>query len=140
MKNLLILSTLLLAVTWSIEAQSVNKKEAKKKQIKSVSEWETDLRTRKAKDILESYVKYNQDGEVLEIIERNNDGEVTLHEKYEYDKDGNKITEFQYDSEGELKKKHVYKYVDGLRTERATFDYKGRQIGKKRYVYEFYEK
>lgn len=140
MKRTYLIFIALTAFALSGQTQGVSKKEAVARKIKSVAEWETDLRERRPTDILETYVVYNKEGEVVEIQERDNSGEITLHEKYEYDADGNKITEYQYNANGTLNKKHVYTYVNELRTERLTYDAKDRLIGKKKYIYEFYEK
>lgn len=120
-------------------AAQLSQKEARDKKVKSVSEWETDLRERKPEAILETYAAYDQDGNLLEIKERDGEGVITKHEKYTYDQAGNKLTEEQYDEDGDLKKKHVYTYKDGLKVSRRTYSSKGELIGEKKYVYEFHK-
>jgi len=128
MKKLILLFSILLACS-SAFAQ-ISKKEALEKSIKSVSEWETNLRGRKSKPVQESYSEYNQAGRMLEIIER----------KYEYDEAGNKTTEIQLNPNGSVNKKHVYIYDQNLRTARNTYDPNGKLIAEKMYIYEFHKK
>ena len=45
--------------------------------------------------------------------------------------------EIQYEPDGKIKKKNVFKYSDGLRSERQTFDKNGALISQRKYVYEF---
>lgn len=134
-----LLASILLAIFALPSFAQMSQKEATEKKVKSVSEWETDLRDRKPKAILETYVKYDERGNILEIQERDGDGLIKLHEKYTYDLAGNKITEEQFDSDGELKKKHVYTFDNGLRVARKSYNKNGDLIGDKKYVYEFYK-
>lgn len=123
----------------SVFAQ-MSKKEALEKNIKSVAEWETNLRSRKSKPVQESFIEFNQAGKITEIIERNNSGEITLHEKYEYNEVGNKILEIQLNSNGSINKKHVYIYDQNLRTARKTYGPSGKLIAEKMYIYKFHKK
>lgn len=129
---------IILLLALPVSAQ-LSKKEATENKVKSVSEWETDLRTRKPKAIQESFTKYDPEGNLIEILERDNAGEITLHEKYEYDLNGNKIVEIQLDIDGLVKKKHVYTYENHLRVARKTYNKDGDLIGEKKYIYEYYK-
>ena len=135
------LSLLLLVsfVCLSLSAQ-ISKKEAVEKKIMSVEEWETDLETRKPKPIQESLTKYDPNGKLVEIIERDNVGEITLHEKYEFDAKGNKISEIRFNASGVIKKKHVYTYDGNLRVLRKTYNSEGKLIAEKKYIYKFFDK
>lgn len=135
------LSLLLLIslVSLSLSAQ-ISKKEAVEKKIMSVEEWETDLETRKPKPVQESLTKYDPNGNLIEIIERDNIGEISLHEKYEFDTKGNKISEIQYNSSGVVKKKHVYTYDGDLRILRKTYNSEGKLIAEKKYIYKYFDK
>jgi len=135
-KNILLAIFILSA---SSSFAQLSKKEVIEHKVKSVAEWETDLRSRKSKPIQESYTKYDAKGRVLELIERDNEGLIKLHESYEYDANGNKTLEIQYQPDGSIKRKHVYKYVNGLRTERLSYDKRGNLITEKKYIYEFQE-
>jgi len=126
-------------VSLSLSAQ-ISKKEAVANKVQSIEELETDLRVRKPKPIQESLTKYDVNGNLLEIIERDNVGEITLHEKYEYDSKGNKIIEIQYNDSGVVKKKHVYTYEGDLRVLRKTYNSDGKLITEKKYIYKFFEK
>jgi YD repeat-containing protein len=139
MKRIIFILCLLPIFGLSSFAQ-LSQKEAANKKIKTVEEWETDLRVRKPKAIQESYSSYDLAGNLLEIIERDNTGVITLHEKYKYDKDGNKTEETQLNSEGEIKKRHVYEFQNGLRISRKTYNKDGQIIGEKKYVYKYHDK
>jgi len=121
-------------------SQALTRKEANQAAVKSISEYETSTLERKAKPVLESFTRYDEAGNLLEIIERDNSGTVILHESYEFNADGQKTSEIQYEPDGKIKKKHVYKYVNGLRAERLTYDKNGTLITQKKYVYEFHQK
>ncbi len=137
----IILSALILFLIGSVSfAQTLSKKEIKELGLSSIAEYETDLRDRRAKEQLESFTRYNKDGEVIEIKEIDNTGLVILHEKYEYDSEGRKIVEERYNPDGTLNRKHVYSWKGKLRTERKTYDAKGKLIIEKRYVYEYHQK
>lgn len=131
---------LLFALSGSLAFSQISKKEAQENKILSVSEWETDLKTRKAKPVQESYTKFDLAGNVVEVMERNNLGELTLHEKYEYDAAGNKTVEIQLEPDGSIKKRHVYSYENNLRKDRKTYNAAGQLIAEKKYVYEFHKK
>lgn len=138
MKTLLLCTVFLATMTFTATAQ-LNRKEAAENKIKSVSEVETDLRSRKPRSVVETFTAYDAKGNLIEMIERNRLNEIIFHEKYEYDSDGNKIAESQYDPDGVLKKKHVYVFEKGLRVQRKTYNVKGDLIGDKKYIYEFHK-
>ncbi len=138
MKQVVILLTLVFI--GSAAFGQLSKKEALENKIKSVAEWETDLRSKRNKPVQESFSRYDVNGKLIEIVERNNDGIITLHEKYTYNEAGNKATETQYEPDGKVNKKHVYTYVNGLRTARKTYDRKDKLIGEKKYIYEFHDR
>lgn len=134
--------TLLLTAIFiaSVSFAQVSKKEALERNIKSVAEWETKLKTRKARPIQESYTKYDQNGNIIESMERDNSGKVTLHEKYTYDDAGNKTIEIQMYADGSVKKKHVYTYDSkNLRISRTSYNSDGKIIAEKKYIYEYYK-
>ncbi len=138
MKRFIIL--IIIALMGISSFAQVSKKEAQEKKIKSVAEWETNLKNRKAKPIQESYTKYDQGGNILDLIERDNNGEVTLYEKYEYDVSGNKTIELQLNPDGSVNKKHMYIYDKNLRIGRKTYNSNDQLIAEKKYIYEFYTK
>jgi len=140
MKYLVFILLTLCTITFGVQGQQLSKKEIRSRKILSVTESETDLRVRNPKAVQESYKKYNRQGEIIEIIERDNKGIITLHESYDYDTDGHKTVEIQYLPNGKIKKRHIYKYENGLRTERLTYDARNRLIGRKKYIYEYNKK
>ena len=139
MKYLTLVIILSIVIT-GLFGQTLTKKEAAKSNIKSVSVWQTDMTDRKAKPVPESITRYDAAGNLTEITEHDKDGLITLHESYEYNENGFKTGEIQYWPDGKIQKKHVYKYTDGLRTERLTYDKNGKLIAQNKYVYEFHSK
>jgi hypothetical protein len=128
---------LLSLAPFCLQGQELSRKEASKAKVKSVSVFETNVSDKKAKPILESMNRYDESGNLLEILEKDKNGVVTLHESYEYNSEGQKSVEIQYEPDGKIKKKNVFKYSDGLRSERQTFDKNGALISQRKYVYEF---
>jgi antitoxin component YwqK of YwqJK toxin-antitoxin module len=139
-KKIVLFSLALSLLPFGLHAQNLTKKEASQGNIKTVSEFTTNVADKKAKPMLESKCTYDKNGNLLEIIEYSNSGFVTLHESYEYNADGLKTVEIQYEPNGSVKKKHIYKYTGNLRTERLTYDKKGTLIGQKKYEYELHGK
>ncbi len=119
-----------------LQGQELSKKEASKANVKSVSIYETNVSDKKAKPVLESLNRFDEAGNLLEILEKDKNGVVTLHESYAYNSDGQKSVEIQYEPDGKVKKKNVFKYSDGLRSERLTYDKNGKLISQRKYVYE----
>jgi uncharacterized protein RhaS with RHS repeats len=141
MKHLtLLIPVALLLNTLTVSAQQSEQDLIRQNKIKSVSELETDLRVRKAAPVEKKLAQYDAAGNLVEIIERDDSGLVLLHESYEYNELGQKTVEIQYEPNGNVRKKHVYKFVNNLRTERMTYDKNGKLIGQKKYVYEFHDK
>jgi YD repeat-containing protein len=140
MKNSIALMALVCLFPIGLGGQTLSKKEASKEGLKSVAVWQTNLSDGKTKPLLESLSRYDTDGNLIEITERDNSGMVTLHETYEYNEDGLKTVETHYGKDSKIQKKHVYKYSNGLRTERLTYDKTGTLISQYKYVYEFHNK
>jgi hypothetical protein len=90
----------------------------------------------KTSSMLESEEKYDQNGNVIEETEYK-DGKIDKHMLYEYDANNNKIKETELDAEGKPKKTAEYKYVNGLRTEKNTYDETKKLISKKTYTYSY---
>jgi antitoxin component YwqK of YwqJK toxin-antitoxin module len=84
--------------------------------------------------MIDSDEKYDQNGNVIEEIQYK-DGKIDKHIIYEYDANNNKIKETEIDSSGKPKKISENKYVNGLRTEKNTFDENKKLISKKTYSY-----
>jgi lipopolysaccharide export LptBFGC system permease protein LptF len=85
---------------------------------------------------IDSEEKYDQNGNVIEEKEYK-DGKVDKHMLYEYDSNNNKIKETELDASGKPKKTAEYKYVNGVRTEKNTYDETKKLISKKTYTYSY---
>lgn len=85
---------------------------------------------------IDSEEKYDLNGNVTEEIQYK-DGKVDKHFLYEYDAGGNKIKETEIDASGKPKKISEYTYVNGLRTEKNTYDANRKLISKKKYTYTY---
>jgi len=87
--------------------------------------------------LIESFQKYNEDGEVIEVKEFNKRGEITLWEKYAYDEDRNIIEEVFLDEKGKVTRTEKTIYEDGLKVEKHYYNNKEKLYKKKVYVYEY---
>ncbi len=87
--------------------------------------------------LIESFQKYNEDGEVIEVKEFNKRGEITLWEKYSYDEDRNIIEEVFLDEKGKVTSSEKTIYEDGLKVEKQYYNNKEKLYKKKVYVYEY---
>lgn len=87
------------------------------------------------KEIIESVITYDTDGNVIEEKEFNNEGRFKKHVKYVYDQNSNKIKEMEYNEKGEVIESVEYKYDGKLKTERIVYDEKGKIINRKKYEY-----
>lgn len=86
--------------------------------------------------LIESFQRYNEDGEVIEIKEFNKRGEITLWEKYAYDEDRNLIEEAFLDEKGKVTRTEKTIYEDGFKLEKLYYNNKEKLYKKKVYVYE----
>jgi antitoxin component YwqK of YwqJK toxin-antitoxin module len=84
--------------------------------------------------LIDAEEKYDQKGNLIEETQYK-DGKVDKRMVYEYDANNNKIKETETDASGKLKKTSEYKYENGLRTEKITFDENKKLISKKTYSY-----
>lgn len=140
MRYLIFITTfLLLLLSIPVAAQQSEMDEIRQNKIKSISEVETDLRVRKAAPVQKKFSRYDTAGNLVEVFERDDAGLVLLHESYEYNERGQKTVEIQYEPNGQIRKKHVYKFINNLRTERLSYDKSGKLIGQKKYIYEFHD-
>jgi hypothetical protein len=90
------------------------------------------------KAAIESVVRYDQAGNVLEEIEYK-EGRVDKHFTYKYDAANNKIQEVELDPAGKKIKISEYKYnSSNLRTEKIVYNGNNQVISKKTYKYEVY--
>ncbi|NBA75177.1 hypothetical protein GOQ04_06440 [Emticicia sp. ODNR4P] len=156
------IAILLLATSYLSYGQS--KKEVKKNKIKTVTELITDYVGGKEVTRNDSYKKFNKQGEVTEEIEYDKTGklkrkvlsrynefddkveetivDVNNHqverEVYKYDSFKEKSEVLHYNERNELDSRSVYIINgNGLKTEKKTYDAKGKLIQIKKYLYGF---
>jgi antitoxin component YwqK of YwqJK toxin-antitoxin module len=86
--------------------------------------------------LIDSEEKFDFNGNLIEEIDYK-DGKVDKHLVYEYDSNNNKIKESELDSDGKVKKYSEFKYENGLRTEKNTYDQDKKVLSKKTYTYTF---
>lgn len=86
--------------------------------------------------LIESFQRYNEDGEVVEIKEFNKRGEITRWEKYAYDEDRNLTEEVFLDEKGKVISTEKTIYEDGFKLEKHYYNNKEKLYKKKVYVYE----
>lgn len=87
--------------------------------------------------VVESVERYNERGDLLELKEFNNKGEVKRWEKYAYDEQGNLIEEIYLDGKGRIQRTKKSVYSDGLRVEQLYYNKKDKLYKRKVYEYEF---
>ncbi len=87
--------------------------------------------------VIESLERYNEDGNLIEIKEFNNKGEVKLWEKYDYNEEGKVVEVIFLDAKGRVESKEKSIYSDGLRIEKQYYNKKDKLVKRKVYEYEF---
>lgn len=87
--------------------------------------------------LVESVIKYDEDGEVTEVKEFNKRGEITRWEKYVYDEDRNVIEEQFLDEKGKVSRIEKTIWEDGFKKEKHYFNSRKKLYKKKVYVYEY---
>lgn len=149
-------------LTASTFAQS--KKEVKKNKIKTVTEQITDYVGGKEITRNDSYKKFNKQGEVLEEVEYDKTGKLKRKVISRYNEFDDKVEETIVDANNHQVEREVYKYDsfkeksevlhynerneldsrsvyiingNGLKTEKKTYDAKGKLIQIKKYSYGF---
>ncbi len=85
---------------------------------------------------IESEEKYDSKGNVIDEVQYK-DGKVDKHVVYEYDANNNKIKETELEPSGKIKKVGEFKYVNGVRTEKLTYDAAKKLISRKTYTYNY---
>jgi antitoxin component YwqK of YwqJK toxin-antitoxin module len=89
------------------------------------------------KQFKESETYYDSRGNVIESITYKQ-GKVDKHFKYQYDLENNKIVEEEFDTSGHVRETSVYKYENGMRTEKTVYDPNKKIKLKKHYIYTKY--
>jgi hypothetical protein len=127
----------LLILVWPILVFAQDKKASSNK-LKSITVNEQKFEKGIAgKVMVESIVRYDQAGNILEEIEYKQ-GKVDTHFTYKYDAANNKVQEVELDPNGKKIKITEYKYSNNLRTEKIVHDGNMQVISKKTYKYENY--
>lgn len=109
----------------------------KEKKIVSQSVYEYFVEEGIDEPLLESYEKFDELGNLLEIKELNSKGEVKSWQKYVYDEEGRVVEEIFLDSKGRVDSKEMSIYSDGLRIEKQFYNKKDKLVKRKVYEYEF---
>ena len=131
----IILSITILFFTFTFqEVLGQNNTQSGKIKSRIVYEEKTEKGVKKTK--IDSEEKYDQKGNTIEEIEYK-DGEINKHMVYEYDTDNNRIKETELDATGKVFKTGEYKYENGLRKEKNTYDGSKKLLSKKTYVYTY---
>jgi len=121
------------AVAGSVNGQSA--KTIKEKKIASVTVYEYFVEEGMDEPVVESFEKYDENGNLTEIKELNSKGDVKRWETYSYNEDGKVVEEVFLDSKGRVESTEKSIYSDGLRVEKQYYNNKGKLV--KRKVYEY---
>jgi hypothetical protein len=82
---------------------------------------------------------YNEQGDIIELIEYSKNGGIKKWEKYEYDEEGNVTQEIQMDKRGRVSSRIKTLYENDLKTEKQYFDSRDRMYKKKMFKYDYRE-
>ena len=135
-KRFLTLFFLLACINFAVAQSS---KKIKKNEVKSKTEWQYSYDTGKEIKYKSEYVKYNQNGDILEEITYEPDGKIIKRETNKYNSNGDLVENTRYNPDGSIKRKATYKYdKDGLWTERTDYDGNGKITKTEKRIYEYY--
>lgn len=137
MKKILPLLAILVMVAGTVAAQGTKIVKAKKITTKTVNEYF--IEEGQNDPVVESFERYNEEGELVELKEMNRKSEIKKWEKYVYDAEGNLVEEQFLDVKGRVTEREKNIYKDGLRIEKQYFNIKDQMYKKKVYVYEYRE-
>lgn len=130
-----VLITSLFAIAF-LQVNAQTKSQIKELDIKSTSVWEYDYSSGKEVKKLESVEKFNNRGQVIELIDYDKNGKQRERIVNKYNDDGSLAEEIYYDSANKLSKTYKYKYENDLRKTKEKYDNSGKLVWKKVYVYE----
>ncbi|MFH2096656.1 MAG: hypothetical protein ABIJ16_13180 [Bacteroidota bacterium] len=133
MKNLLITLAGLIFITGAISGQG--KKTIIANGVKTKTEWKYDYKTGTEKKIKQSETKFDAAGNEIEVKEYDDYGKVKSWVKTEYNADGDVVKEQELGADKSVKKTTVYKYSNGLKTEKIVYDDKNKVKSKKSWDY-----
>lgn len=128
-------SFMLLIVAASLLGQ--NRTTVKERKIASVTVQEYFIEEGMDKPVVESFTAFNEQGELSELKEFSNEGDVKKWEKYTYNEEGMLVEEIFLDGKGKVERKEISIYKDGLRIEKRFFNNKDKLYKRKVYEYEY---
>jgi hypothetical protein len=130
---------LFVAILFLAASQSMgqSKTELSEKKIKSQTVLEVFIEEGSDEPQIEQKEIYNEDGELIEFVTYNKEGDVKDWVKYVYDENQNIVEEIYFDKRGKVEKREKTIYKDGIRVERQFFDSRDRMYKKKIYEYEY---
>jgi hypothetical protein len=163
-KNVVFRLSLVLNFLWvfSMVCVAQSKKDIRKHKIKITTETITTFENGKETLRNNQFRRFDKEGQVIEEIDYDKNGKLKtktlskynnleqkteettfdannkqlVREVYKYDADGEKSEEWHYNEKNELENKSIYTLKNGLKTERKTYDSKGKLIEVKKYGYQ----
>jgi len=132
----LLTAALLLAM---IPVMGQSTKTVKEKKIASQTIYEYFIEEGQDEPVIESIERFDENGELVELKELNNKGEVKTWEKYGYNEDGKLVEVKVLDVKGRVESTEKSIYKDGLRVEKQYFNNKDQIVKRKVYEYEYRE-
>ncbi|MBN1115584.1 MAG: hypothetical protein JXA77_00140 [Bacteroidales bacterium] len=131
-----VLYTVLFMFILSVSVNAQTKSQIKELNIKSTSVWSYDYSTGKEVKKLDQVEKFNNRGQVIQLIDYDKNGKQKERITYSYNDNGDITEEKYYDETDKIAKAYKYTYEDQLKKTKEKYDDKGNLIWKKVYVYE----
>jgi len=130
----LFIATLLLAM---IPMMGQSTKTVVNKKIASQTVYEYFIEEGIDEPVIESVERFDEKGNLIELKELNNKGEVKTWEKYGYNEDGKMVEVKVLDVKGRVESTEKSIFKDGLRVEKQYFNNKDQLVKRKVYEYEY---
>jgi hypothetical protein len=124
-----------IVVTGPLLGQST--RTVKEKKIASQTVYEYFVEEGMDEPVIESFERFNENGDLIEIKEFNSKSEMKRWEKYVYNNEGKLVEEVFLDSKGKVERTEKTIYSDGLKAEKQYYNNKDKLTKRKVYEYEF---
>ncbi len=133
MKKITLITALIICSSSYIFGQS--KKKIVNEEIKTKIEWKYIISGSNEKKIKKEVKKFDNKGNVIEVVEYDNNGEFKKRVTKKYNDNNDVIVKISYLPKEKINKKTVYEYKNKLKISKTVYNGKGKLISKKEYEY-----